>query len=78
MEFKTPGWTGVACCEWSATTWGQGESQPELPLKAMSEFMATQWEGSVSMSTAHITTKNMGGFSLGQSLGTTQMPMVCA
>lgn len=27
---------------------GQARSQPELPLKAMTESVATQWQGSVS------------------------------
>jgi hypothetical protein len=35
-------------------------SQPKLPMRVMSEFMGKQWQGSVLMSLAHITTREHG------------------
>lgn len=35
-------------------------SQPKLPVRAMSESMAMKWQGSVSMSMSHITTREHG------------------
>jgi hypothetical protein len=37
------------------------KSLPELPLRAMFESVATQWQGSVLMSLAHITTRKHDG-----------------
>lgn len=56
-----------------------GRSQPQLPLRAMSESMAMEWQGLVSMSTAHIIIRENGWFSLmGQPPGMTWMFSVCA
>lgn len=61
MELKTQGWRGVACREWPAPPPGAmvRQSQLELPLRAMSASMATQQQGSMLMSTVHITTENV-------------------
>jgi hypothetical protein len=54
---STDGWRGLACCEWSALPPGAMviRSQPELPLRTMSESIATQQQGLVSMSMPHVT-----------------------
>lgn len=38
-------------------------SQPKLSLRVMSEFMDMKWQGSVLMSLAHITTREVPGWS---------------
>lgn len=52
---------GEANCEWPPRLLPGAmlKSQPELPLRAMSESVATQQQG--SMSVAHITTRQHGG-----------------
>lgn len=54
---STGGWRGLSCCEWSALSPGAVviRSQPELPLRAMSESVATQQQGLVSMPMPHVT-----------------------
>ena len=54
---STDGWRGLACCEWSALPPGAMviRSQPEIPLRTMSESIATQQQGLVSMSMPHVT-----------------------
>jgi hypothetical protein len=57
----TGGQRGVACCKWPALSPGvMLMSQPELPLRAMSGSVAMQWQGSVSMSMAHISAIEYG------------------
>lgn len=58
---ETQGWRGGACCKWAALPlWAMMRSQPELPLplRAMSESVVTQWQGSVFV--AQITIKEHG------------------
>lgn len=48
-------------------------SQQELPLRAMYESVAIQWQGSVSMSVAHVTNREHGDVP-GSHRGTTGCP----
>jgi hypothetical protein len=58
MELETQGWRGIACSEWPALTPGaMVRSQPELPLRALSESVATQRLDFVWMTMAHSTTR---------------------
>ena len=58
MEQETP---GLACCEWPNLPIGDiVRSQPKLLLKTMSISVPIQPQGSVSMSMAHITTREHG------------------
>jgi hypothetical protein len=50
-----------ACCEWPVLPPGaMVMSEPELPLRVMSESVAIPWQGLVPMSVAHITTRQDG------------------
>ena len=61
MELETCVWRGVVCREWPSLPPGAlVRSQPELQLKAMSETMAMQWQGLVSMSVAPVTSREHG------------------
>lgn len=57
-ELETWGWTGVACYERPAP---HGKIPAWAATEGMSESMATQWQGSISMSIAHITIREYGG-----------------
>lgn len=54
MELETRGWRGGACCEWASVTLEvMVRAQPELLLRSMARFIATQWWESVLMSMIH-------------------------
>lgn len=52
--------------------------QPALPRRAMSGSMAMQWQGLVSMSMVHITTREHRDVpGLGSKLGSQSCPKMC-
>lgn len=61
MELQTGGWRGLDCCELPAPPTGvMGRSQVELPLKAISSFMAFQLQGLLSMFMDYIINRKHG------------------
>lgn len=61
MELETGGWRGLDCCELPAPSTGaMVRSQVELPLKAISSFVAVQLQELLSMSMDYIINRKHG------------------
>lgn len=58
MELETQGWRGIACP--ALPPGAMVRYQPELPMRAMPEFMSTQRQGSVLTSVLILLLENMG------------------